>query len=132
MRASLLLAVALLASAAPAYAEGGPAPTPPTECATFLLAAPDGTSRSCGTLSGQSTISGSYAARQLRLTVVHGSASATLTCAGDPATSVTVALGKPGTDSGWVAGYGNCWVTVTATSADTTAVATNTTTYVFP
>lgn len=130
MRASLLLAVAVLGSA-PAFA-GGPAPTPPTECATFVLNAPYGTQRGCTTLSGQSGISGSYVARQVGLTVVRGSATATVTCAGDPASSVTVSLGKPGTVSDWVAGYGNCWVSLTATSPDTTAVATNTTTYVFP
>jgi hypothetical protein len=132
MRASLLLACAALGLPAVPAVAAGPAPTPPTECATYVLNAPAGTQRGCATLSGQSGISGSYAARQVGLTVVHGSATATVTCAGDPASSVTVSLGKPGTVSDWVAGYGNCWVTLTATSPDTTAVATNTTTYVFP
>jgi hypothetical protein len=129
MRAPLLLAAVAVVCAAVAPAS---ADAPPPECATYLLDAPSGAVTGCTTLSAPSTISGSYAARQVTLTVVRGGASATLTCAGDPAASVTVALGKPGTVSGYVVGYGNCWVALTATAAGTTAVAGNTTAYVFP
>jgi hypothetical protein len=129
MRAPLLLAaVAVVCAVIPSAS----ADTPPPDCVTYLRDAPNGAVTGCSTLSGPSTISGSYAARQVSLTVVRGAASATLTCAGDPAVSVTVTLGKPGAASGYVVGYGNCWVTLTALAAGTTAVAGDTTTYVFP
>jgi hypothetical protein len=129
MRAPLLLAAVAVVSAAVAPAS---ADAPPPECVTYLRDAPNGGVAGCSTLSGPSTISGSYAARQVSLTVVRGAASATLTCVGDPPASVTVTLGKPGTVTDYVVGYGNCWVTLTARAAGTTAVAGDTTTYVFP
>jgi hypothetical protein len=129
MRAPLLLAaVAVVCAVVPSAS----ADAPPSECVTYLRDAPSGASAGCTTLSGPSTISGSYAARQVSLMVVTGEASATLTCAGDPAVSVTVTLAKPGTATDYVVGYGNCWVTLTAQAAGTTAVAGNTTAYVFP
>jgi hypothetical protein len=131
MRRALLLSCAALAgfAAVPAVAV---ADAPPPDCATALVLAPNGKPAGCTTLSGPSNISGSYAARDLRLTLVTGSATATLTCAGDPATSATVTLDRPGTAAATVTGYGNCWVSLTATSDGTTAIAWNVTTYVFP
>jgi hypothetical protein len=128
MRAALL-GLCALGLAVPASAS----PTPPADCASYLLAAASGTHAGCATLGGSPALSGGTPTRDLRLVVVTGAATATLSCSGETLKSVTVTLDGPGTAGGYVEGDGNCWVTATATSTriPTTAVVSNTSGYVF-
>jgi hypothetical protein len=122
----LTAGLALVAvAAAPASAAR---PTPPTQCAAVLADAASGAWAGCTTL-GTVNLSGTGNARQLRLTVLTGTATATLTC-NDGSAPVTVVLDGTGTGAKTLFGGGYCWVDLTATSAGTTAVATNTSAYV--
>jgi hypothetical protein len=129
MRRSLLAAALVsLAAAVPASAVQ---PTPPTECAAVLVAPKASADPArCSTL-GNPGVPGAGDARQLRLTVLTGSAVATMTCNNSTPSSVTVTMDGSGTGSKTVTGGGYCWVEVTATSDLTTAVATDTSAYIF-
>jgi hypothetical protein len=133
MRTPLALAcLAVAVAAVPAAADPlDDAPPRVSECAVAV--APAGPSTAgCTTYDNAVTLSGSIAARNLRLTVLAGSATATLSCAGDPVPSVTVTLGKPGTDAATLLATGRCSVILSATSPETAAIAWNVSTYVFP
>jgi hypothetical protein len=123
----LALGLALVAAAAvPASAAR---PTPPTECAAVLTAADKGAWAGCTTLGNPNIPGAGDHARTLRLTVLYGKATATLTC-NDGSDPVTVTMDGTGTGATTLDGSGYCWVDLYATSSNTTAVATNTSAYV--
>jgi hypothetical protein len=129
MRPTLVL-VALAVAGLAVPASASPQPTPPTDCVAVLL--PTATTASCGTLGGRPQISGATNVRDLRLVVLTGSATAKLACGGYT-DGVTVILDGPGTAGRYFepGATGNCWVTITATSPATTAIASNTGGYIF-
>jgi hypothetical protein len=128
MRAPVVLAALVVATAVPARAD---APPRLPQCAAAVA---PGTSQTagCTTYDDLPAPSGSIPGHDLRLTVAAGAATATLTCNGDPAQSVTVTLGKPGTAAATLLASGRCTLLLTATAPGTAAVASNTSTYVFP
>jgi hypothetical protein len=105
-------------------------PTPPTQCVAVVHPADEDGRAGCDTLGTVHLPLGGFDdARTLRLTVLTGTATATLTC-NDGSAPVTVVLDGTGTGAKTLFGGGYCWVDLYATSAGTTAVATNTSAYV--
>ena len=133
MRVSAVVpCLAVLALATPAVADPlDDAPPRPTECAVAVAPGTPSTA-GCTTYGNAVTLSGSISARNLRLAVFAGSATATLGCAGDPVPPVTVTLSKPGTGTATLLATGRCSVVLSATSPGTAAVAWNVSAYVFP
>jgi hypothetical protein len=121
-----LLALASLSVAVPAAASPAPAPQP--ACVASVTGSR--TFDSCGSAGGAPALSGATLAHDLRLTVLSGAATATLTCL-DTGDTTTLTLAKPGTVADYVVGDTVCRVYLWATAPGTTAVATNAPSYVF-
>lgn len=123
MRTPLAALALALAAAVPAHAD-----MPPTDCYAFVVLAGPDAPGSCGTY-GVSSVPAGNDHRVVNVYVQTGQVSATIWCGGDsvngPAES-TVVVTAPWSGSTTLYRTGLCVLTLTPTTAGTTAFATNT------
>lgn len=131
MRTPLLLAAALAAAAPSVASAADPAPQPQLNCAVVVAPLGLPIPWTCYTQGNLPALSGATFARFVRLDVVSGSATATLSCL-FPEQTVTVTQAKTGSAAATLYPAGDlCHLTVTPTAPGTVAVATSTAGYVF-